>query len=298
MEKAGGNNNASTSEDLTTYTDWFPSSALELMFDMEGDRIRDLALDPKMVASERGVVYSERRTSVDNSNFGILYEQLQAAAFIAHPYHWPVVGWPSDIEAWTQQDLQDYFAVGYAPNNCTMVVVGDVTIARVMELAKKYIEPIPASRSSSAGSHEGARATGRAPHHGEKARAVAAADGGLSCAGSKNPDAVVVDLMSTMLSTGQSSRLYKRMVDEEPLAISVNGRAGRFHRSDADDLHHSASQRSRHGAHRKGSVEELEKLQTTEVPARELQKAKNQMLTLHYQPLEDHRRTGRAAGPL
>src|SRR3984957_2750171 len=72
MEKAGGNNNASTGQDLTTYTDWFPSTALELMFDMEGDRIRDLSLDPKMVASERGVVYSERRTSVDNNNFGIL----------------------------------------------------------------------------------------------------------------------------------------------------------------------------------------------------------------------------------
>src|SRR5271156_6601028 len=84
MEKAGGNNNAWTSEDLTAYTDWFPSSALELMFDMESDRIRDLALDPKMVASERGVVYSERRTSVDNSNFGILREQMKAAAFIAH----------------------------------------------------------------------------------------------------------------------------------------------------------------------------------------------------------------------
>src|SRR5579862_10051339 len=75
MEKAGGNNNASTGEDMTIYTDWFPSSALELMFDMEADRIRDLAFDPKMVASERGVVYSERRTSVDNSNFGILREQ-------------------------------------------------------------------------------------------------------------------------------------------------------------------------------------------------------------------------------
>jgi zinc protease len=139
MEKAGGNNNAWTSEDLTTYTDWFPSTALELMFDMEGDRIRDLSLDPKMVASERGVVYSERRTSVDNNNFGILYEQIHAAAFTAHPYHWPVLGWPSDIEAWTQQDLKDYFAIGYAPNNCTMIVVGDVTVARVMELAKKYI---------------------------------------------------------------------------------------------------------------------------------------------------------------
>src|SRR5271169_2178417 len=111
MEKAGGNNNAYTTEDLTVYTDWFPSSALELMFDMESDRIRDLAFDPKMIESERGVVYSERRSSVDNSNQGILREQLDAAAFIAHPYHWPVVGWPSDIEAWTLDDLKAYFRI-------------------------------------------------------------------------------------------------------------------------------------------------------------------------------------------
>src|SRR6202161_3672961 len=142
MEKAGGNNNAYTTRDQTVYTDWFPSPALELMFDMESDRIRDLSLDPKMVATERGVVYSGRRASVDNNNCGILREQLEAAAFIAHPYHWPVVGWPSDIEAWTQQDLKDYFAIGYAPNNCTMVVVGYVTVTRVTELAKKFIEPI------------------------------------------------------------------------------------------------------------------------------------------------------------
>src|SRR5438105_3323729 len=67
MEKAGGSNNAYTTSDVTVYTDWFPSSALELMFDMESDRIRDLAFDPKIVESERGVVYSERRTSYDNN---------------------------------------------------------------------------------------------------------------------------------------------------------------------------------------------------------------------------------------
>src|SRR5947208_8925770 len=75
MEKAGGNNNAYTTQDLTVYTDWFPSTALELMFDMEADRMQNLAFDPKIVESERGVVYSERRTSVDNSNPGILSEQ-------------------------------------------------------------------------------------------------------------------------------------------------------------------------------------------------------------------------------
>src|SRR5262249_21248065 len=97
MEKAGGNNNAYTTQDVTVYTDWFPPTALELMFDMEADRMRDLGFDPKIVESERGVVYSERRSSVDNSNFGTVFEQLWAGAFVAHPYHWPVVGWPSDI---------------------------------------------------------------------------------------------------------------------------------------------------------------------------------------------------------
>src|SRR5580693_4847755 len=96
MEKAGGNNNAYTSQDVTVYTDWFPGTALELMFDMESDRMQNLAFDPKIIESERGVVYSERRSSVDNSNGGLLYEQMRAAAYTAHPYHWPVVGWPSD----------------------------------------------------------------------------------------------------------------------------------------------------------------------------------------------------------
>src|SRR5271154_2833374 len=143
MEKNGGNNNAYTTEDDTVYTDWFPSSALELMMNMEADRIRDLSFDPKIVESERGVVYSERRTSVDNSNFGVLMEQLRAAAYQAHPYHWPVVGWPSDIEAWTMDDLKAHFRMGYAPNNCIMVVVGDVSVANTLALAKKYLEPIP-----------------------------------------------------------------------------------------------------------------------------------------------------------
>src|ERR1039457_4375392 len=143
MEKNGGNNNAYTSEDVTVYTDWFPRTALNLMFDMESDRIRDLSFDPKIIESERGVVYSESRSSVDNSNFGTLFEQLKAAAFSAHPYHWPVIGWPSDIESWTMDDLKNHFRMGYAPNNCVMVVVGDVSTPEVISHAKKYIDPIP-----------------------------------------------------------------------------------------------------------------------------------------------------------
>src|SRR2546422_10719812 len=86
----GGSNNAYTTRDVTVYQDWFPRSALELIFDIEADRIRDLSFDPEKIKSERGVVASERRTSVDANNFGVLDEQLWAMAFLAHPYQWPV----------------------------------------------------------------------------------------------------------------------------------------------------------------------------------------------------------------
>src|SRR6202789_4223989 len=101
LELAGGSNNASTSNDLTTYQDWFPAAALETVFDLEADRIQNLAFDPAVIKSEREVVYSERRLRVDNSNPGLLNEQLNAAAYTAAPYHWPVVGWPPAIQART-----------------------------------------------------------------------------------------------------------------------------------------------------------------------------------------------------
>jgi zinc protease len=144
MEGAGGNNNAYTTNDMTVYQDWFPKSQLELIFDLEADRVQYLAFDPKIVESERQVVYSERRLSVDNNNFGLLDEQLEATAIMAHPYHWSVIGWPSDIEKWTLDDLKAYFAKGYSPSNATMVVVGDVKADNVFRLAEKYMEPIPA----------------------------------------------------------------------------------------------------------------------------------------------------------
>src|SRR5712672_4864265 len=90
MEANGASNNAYTTENVTVYQDWFPRSALNLIFDIEADRIQYLSFDPKKIASEREVVASERRTSVDANNSGILDEQLKATAFIAHPYQWPV----------------------------------------------------------------------------------------------------------------------------------------------------------------------------------------------------------------
>lgn len=222
MEKAGGNNNAYTNKDLTVYTDWFPKSALDLMFDMEADRIRDLAFDPKIIESERGVVYSERRTSVDNNPAGILNEQLGAAAFTAHPYHWPVIGWPSDIEGWTMEDLKAHFRMGYAPNNCVMVVTGDVTDAEILAKAKQYLEPIPRQdppppvRTKEPEQVGERRLTVRRQ---AQMPMVSIAWHGVAAA---EDDAPVMDMLSALLTQGRSSLLYRLLVEQKQLAIGVN----------------------------------------------------------------------------
>ena len=110
MESVGGSNNAYTTENLTVYTNWFPVSSMETIFDLESDRIGKLKIDPKMVESERGVVLSERSTGLENSNFRNLSEQVKSVAFMAHPYRWSVIGYESDIKNWSIDDLQMCFS--------------------------------------------------------------------------------------------------------------------------------------------------------------------------------------------
>ena len=286
MDSAGGNNNAYTSRDVTVYTDWFPNTALELMFDMEADRMQNLAFDPKIVDSERGVVYSERRTSVDNSNGGILREQLLAAAFTAHPYQWPVVGWPSDIEAWTMEDLRAHYKTGYAPNNCVMVVVGDVTEAQVMALVKKYLEPIPAQPPPPAVRTKEPEQAGERRITVRKPAQLPLQLVGYHMPDAKSPDTTVLDVIDALMTTGQSSRLYSRMVDRDQIALNVGANAD--HALDPGLFVFSMTPRSGVDPARTEKVlfEEIEKLRTAPVPADELSKAKNQLLARHYRQLK------------
>ncbi len=96
-----------------------------------------------MIESERGVILSERSTGLENNPMEELWQEVQATAYIAHPYMWPVIGWESDIKNWTKQDLENYFHTYYAPNNCLVVISGDVKLDEVKKLAEKYWEPIP-----------------------------------------------------------------------------------------------------------------------------------------------------------
>jgi zinc protease len=221
MEARGGRNNAYTSEDVTVYQDWFPRSALETIFDLEADRLSSLAIDPKIVESERGVVYSERRSAIDNDNAGALMEQVQATAFVAHPYQFPVIGWPSDIEAWTQEDLQQYFRTYYAPNNATLIVTGAVTPAEIFALAERYLEPIPAQKPPEAVRTQEPEQQGERRVVLRKLAQSPLLQAAYHGVAAKDEDAPALGMLVRILADGDSSRLHRRLVEETQAAIRV-----------------------------------------------------------------------------
>ena len=223
MEAAGGANNAYTSNDVTVYMDWFPRSALETIFELESDRLMNLAIDPDVVESERGAVYSERRQGVDDDNNGRLYEQVMATAYVAHPYQNPVIGWPSDIENWTQEDLETFFRTYYAPNNITMVFAGDVTPEEIFLLADEYLSALPRQHPPPE------ITTVEPPQQGARRLLIEAPAQtplihmAFHVGATDDPETLHMDLLLAALVEGDSSRLHRRLVEEEQIALQVGG---------------------------------------------------------------------------
>ncbi|HEX7373817.1 MAG TPA: pitrilysin family protein [Steroidobacteraceae bacterium] len=221
MEGNGGSNNAYTTADVTVYQNWFPASATELIFDLESDRMRNLDFNPQKVESERQVVYSERRSSIDNDNFGTLLEQMQATAFVAHPYQIPTIGWPSDIESWKVQDLKDYYTRFYAPNNAVMFIVGDVDPAAIFRLADKYLagikaQPAPEPVTTKEPEQLGERRI-RVVREGQTPLLAMAWHAGAA----RDRETRVMEVLLSILGSGDSSRLHQRLVEKEQVAVDV-----------------------------------------------------------------------------
>ena len=286
MEDNGGANNAYTSEDLTVYQDWFPASALPLIFDLEADRTRDLSFDPKMVESERGVVANERRMSVENNNESLLREQLMAAAFTAHPYHWPVVGWMVDIEHWKSDDLVQYYKTYYAPNNCVMVVVGDISAPGVIDLAQKTLEPIPPQPAPSPVTTAEPEQSGERRVTVNKFAQLPLLQVLYHAPSAADSDFIPLNVLEYILLRGESSRLYQRLVDKEQVANSVSG--GQSPHIDPFIFEIDLQPRSGVEVERVEKIlyEELAKVQSGPVEERELQKAKNTAVADFYRSMK------------
>lgn len=282
MESNGASNNAYTTRNVTVYQDWFPRSALELIFDIEADRIRDLSFDPKKIASEREVVASERRSSVDGQNEGVLDEQLWATAFIAHTYQWPVIGWMSDIESWTIEDLKHHFEMGYSPSNATMVVVGDVSPEEVFALAEKYLEPIPAHAPPPPVTTVEPEQLGERRLVVHKPAELPLVMMAYHVPPTNNPDFYALNILRSILFQGESSRMYQRLVDKDQIALDVGSESDNAFDPTLLVLYAQPKEGVDPQKCEKAIYEELDRMKNSPVSDQELEKAKNFRLAEFY----------------
>ncbi len=286
MEYMGGANNAYTGTDMTAYTDWFPKAALEAMVEMEADRMQGAIFDAKVLESERGVVAEERRLGVENNNEAMLEEQVLATAITAHPYHWDVIGWMSDILNWQRDEILKYYHTYYAPNNAVLIIVGDFETKETLALLKKYYEPIKP------GPKPPAITTVEPPQLGRKYVEVKRKAQTpyfmmvFHAPECTNPDFYPMSIIETVLMGGESSRLYKRLVREEQLAVSVGG--GIYEK--INPYLFSFRVKPKVGADMDKIeaiiTEELEKIKKEGVTDREIKKAVNDVKTGFYDELQ------------
>jgi len=222
LESRGGSSNAYTSNDVTAYYEDFASDALETVLDLESDRMRSLALTPETLEQERQVVKEERRLRTENSVFGLMEEQLESLVFQAHPYRWPVIGWMDDIDRITRGDCAEFFRTYYAPGNAAIYAVGDLDPDATLGAIERAYGDIPA------GPAPHPVAEGEPPQRGERRAAVrypsqaAALLVGWRGPAAKSADSAALDVLQTVLAVGEASRLRRRLVETDELAVSVN----------------------------------------------------------------------------
>src|SRR5512138_1401288 len=222
LESRGGHSNAYTSNDVTAYYEDFTPEALGTVVDLESDRMRSLRLTTDSLEQEREVVKEERRLRTENSIFGLMEEQLEALVFLAHPYRWPVIGWMEDIQRITREDCQAFFRTYYAPSNAAVYVVGDVDPDAAAALIGRYYADIPA------GPRPAPVPQGEPPQRGERRASVRypahapAVLVGWRGPAARSPDSAALDVLQVCLAVGESSRLKRRLVQQDELAVSVS----------------------------------------------------------------------------
>lgn len=266
--------NASTGKDLTRYTINLPSNRLPLWAAIEADRMANPVL--REFYKERGVVMEERRLRNDDSPNGLLFETFTSAAFRAHPYGIPTIGWGSDILALTPAATEAFFKTYYGPNNATIALVGDVNPPEVIALIERTFGAIPAAPPAPP------IVTVEPEQRGERRVEVEFDAEPMVAVGFHkpslgHPDDEVFDVIDEILSAGLTSRLQTRLVREKRLAASVGSDAN-YPGVGAPNLFIlTATPLAPHTAAEVEAAvyEELERLKTEPVAAKELEKILN-----------------------
>jgi zinc protease len=278
VEGQGGQDNAFTTRDSTTYFVNVAADRIDLVLDLEADRMRNLLLDPREVDAERRVVLEERRTRTEDDPIGALAEAFNLAAFTAHPYRLPVIGFMQDIERLSRSDLQTWYDTYYVPNNAILVVAGDFDAAELLARIRGRFGAL--SRGADPPRVQVVEPSQRGERRVwvKRTAELPAIFVGYQTPSLASPDAYTLEVLSTLLSGGRASRLYRRLVYEQRLALDTGGEYSLVSVDpDPFTFHATALPGKAIEEVERALMAEVERLRTEAVDEDELQRAKNQI---------------------
>jgi zinc protease len=221
IARNGGNENAFTSDDATTYFATLAADRIAVEVELEADRMRNLQLTSELFDPERNVVAEERRLRVDNNPIAFMFESLNAATFLEHPYRQPVIGWATDIAGWKLEDLRRHYDLYYQPNNAFLVAVGDFEPQAFGDLVAKHF-----GGYARAADPPPVRAKEQPPRGERRASVERPARLPFVALQYQVPnlhhaDAPALEMLESVLSNGKSSRLYQQLVREQQVALDA-----------------------------------------------------------------------------
>ena len=226
VARNGGEDNAFTSWDYTAYYERIARDRLELVMRMEADRMRNLRMLPDDISSERDVIIEERRQRTDNSPGAVLGERMRAMLWPHHPYGTPIIGWLHEMRTLDNPELGAFYRTWYAPNNCILVVAGDINAAELRPLAERYyghVRPTPHLPARTWTADPPAVGPMRVTHSDDKVRqpSLSRVYRAISYTTGTGHQAPALDVAMEILGGSETSRLYRILVDERHLAVSV-----------------------------------------------------------------------------
>jgi zinc protease len=281
VEAAGGVDNAYTNDDSTVFWETIPSNFLERILWLEADRMASLKVDEANFLSERDVVKEERRLRVEDPPYGHIFEDLYAMAFTVHPYHHTTIGSMEDLNKATLADVQEFYRSFYRPDNASLIVVGDFASAQCAAWAEKYFGgiPRPAMPIPRVKVLEPSQTAERleTKSYGASSPLPGVIEG-YKMPAAFTPDSYPLNLASNILSTGESSRLYRKLVYETQMALQAAG-IGNFTEDPNLFLAYAVMNQGKTPEEGKKAIEAiLDEMKAAPVSDHELTKAKNQTL--------------------
>jgi zinc protease len=277
VSSVGGQSNAYTTDDETVFWETVPAQYLPMILWLEADRMATLRIDKDTFTNERDVVKEERRMRVDNQPFGRLNEIIYDQAFSVHPYKHATIGSMADLEAASVDDVRDFYQTYYVPSNATMVLVGDFDATQAVQLVNQYLGRVPKA------SRDVPRDIPKEPPQTQEKRVTLQEPWPLPAVVvayhityDGNPDSYPLHIAAKVLSDGQSSRIYKKLVYETRLAVAAFGQANLIEDPNLFYAVAIVQPGNKTEDVANALIAEMERLKTEPITDRELQRTKNQ----------------------